>query len=189
MTPGPDTALTIRNALFGGRRGGTFTAAGVATGQTTWALCSAVGIAALLRASQPALVTLRILGVCYLAFLGVQALVGALQAPDSAHTGRYERQVRARSAYRQGLVSNLSNPKMAIFFISLLPQFSARASFTTLLLLGLLFSSMTLVWLTAYAVVVARVGDFLRRPGIRRILDATTGIALIALGLRLATAD
>jgi threonine/homoserine/homoserine lactone efflux protein len=92
-------------------------------------------------------------------------------------------------ALRQGLVSNLSNPKMAAFFPALLPQFvpAGDAAFVTLLSLGLLFSTMTLVWLVGYAFAVARAGDLLRRPRVRRLLETATGAVLIALGLRLAT--
>ena len=77
---------------------------------------------------------------------------------------------------------------MAVFFTSLLPQFApaGRASFTALLALGLLFCAMTLAWLAAYAAVVARVGDVLRRLGVRRVIEAVTGLALLALGARLA---
>jgi threonine/homoserine/homoserine lactone efflux protein len=83
------------------------------------------------------------------------------------------------------VISNLGNPKMAAFFPSLLPQFAS--SFAALMALGLLFCALTLVWLTAYAVVVGKVGDFLRRSGVRRALDAVMGAAMVALGLRVAT--
>jgi threonine/homoserine/homoserine lactone efflux protein len=83
------------------------------------------------------------------------------------------------------LISNLGNPKMAVFFTSLLPQFGD--SFPVLLGLGLLFCTMTFVWLTAYAFAVAKAGDVLRRPSIRRAFDALLGAVLVALGLRLAT--
>jgi threonine/homoserine/homoserine lactone efflux protein len=93
------------------------------------------------------------------------------------------------TAYRQGLFSNLSNPKIIVFFLSLLPQFVTRssASFLGLLLLGGIFCAITLTWLTLYAIVVARIGDFLRRNGVRRAIEATTGVVLVGLGLRLAT--
>jgi threonine/homoserine/homoserine lactone efflux protein len=80
ITPGPDTALTLRNTLFGGRHAGTATAGGVATGQASWTVCTAAGVAALLRAWQPAFMVLRIAGAAYLVFLGLQGLVGALGA-------------------------------------------------------------------------------------------------------------
>jgi threonine/homoserine/homoserine lactone efflux protein len=96
--------------------------------------------------------------------------------------------MRAAVAYRQGLISNLSNPKMVVFFVSLLPQFSGPdAAFTTVLTLGIVFCLMTLGWLSAYALVVAKSADFLRRGKIRRLLDAATGAVLVALGLRLVT--
>ena len=183
VTPGPDTALTIRNALLRGRAGGIATAAGVTTGQAVWTLAAAAGVAALLRASGPAFVALRIAGAAYLAWLGAAALLAAVRGreahpPVASHA--------RRSAYRQGLLSNLGNPKMAVFFTSLLPQFGG-ASFAALLALGLVFCSMTLVWLSAYASVVARAGDVLRRSRVRRALDGITGAVLVALGVRLAT--
>jgi threonine/homoserine/homoserine lactone efflux protein len=89
-------------------------------------------------------------------------------------------------AYRQGALSNLGNPKIAVFFTSLLPQFGGT-SFAALFALGLIFCALTLAWLAAYAVVVARAGDVLRRPAVRRAIDATVGLVLVAFGLRLAT--
>jgi threonine/homoserine/homoserine lactone efflux protein len=189
VTPGPDTALTIRNTLIGGRRAGVFTAFGVSGGQATWTLATAAGIAALLAASEPAFLAVRLLGSAYLVWLGAQALVGALRR---APGGRRERPrgsgLRSAVALRQGILSNLGNPKMAAFFPSLLPQFAPQEhAFAALLGLGLVFSLMTLTWLTAYALVVARAGDVLRRPVIRRVIEAVTGAILVALGLRLAT--
>jgi len=192
VTPGPDTALTIRNTLLGGRRPGISTGVGVAAGQLGWALATSAGLAGLLAASEPAFQALRLAGAAYLVLLGGQVLVGALRgraAPDSfALAGESVRSPASLVAVRQGFVSNVTNPKMAVFFPSLLPQFagSERASFPTLLLFGLVFSLMTLAWLTAYAIAVAKAGDFLRGTRIRRILEGFTGAVLIALGLRLA---
>ncbi|HMJ01221.1 MAG TPA: LysE family translocator [Gaiellaceae bacterium] len=191
VTPGPDTALTIRNTLLGGRRGGVLTAIGVATGQTTWTVATSAGLAALLVASEPVFRSVRFIGAAYLAFLGIEALRAARRGSDSGQGGvaRGTRALTPSAALRQGLISNLTNPKMIAFFPALLPQFApaGRPTFLVLLLLGLLFSSMTLVWLTAYALVVAKAGDFLRQRRVRRLLEAATGIVLIALGLRLAT--
>jgi threonine/homoserine/homoserine lactone efflux protein len=182
VTPGPDTALTVRNALLGGRRAGVLTAVGVAAGQATWAIATAAGVAALLRASEPAFVALRVAGAVYLVYLGFQSLLVARQRQGPAHV-RVAR--RPRPAFRQGLLSNLGNPKMAVFFTSLLPLFGG--SLPGLLALGLLFSAMTLAWLAAYAVAVAKAGERLLRPRVKRVLDALTGAVLVALGLRLAT--
>jgi threonine/homoserine/homoserine lactone efflux protein len=191
MTPGPDTALTIRNTLSGGRRGGLGTALGVAAGQAIWTVATSAGIAALLVASASAFAMLRLAGAAYLIWLGAQALWTAVRAREE--TGREAEQVFARrpsstSAFRQGVLSNLGNPKMAVFFTSLLPQFAPRGdpAFVSLLEFGLLFCLMTLLWLAAYAVVIARLGDVLHRRGLRRALEAVTGLALLALGARLA---
>ena len=182
VTPGQDTALTIRNALAAGRRGGVFTAAGVAVGQATWTIAAAAGVAALLQASEPAFIAVRLFGAAYLIYLGAQTLLSALRGRSATAHG--PRRSTARGSFRQGIVSNLGNPKMAIFFTSLLPQFGT--SFGAMLGLGLVFCSMTFAWLTAYGVVIARAGDVLRKPRVRRAVGAVTGTALAAFGVRLA---
>ena len=188
-TPGQDTALTIRNTLAGGRGAGVLTACGVASGQAVWTMAASAGVAAVLIASEPVFVALKLVGAAYLVALGLQALRDAFagRSASSAASGGGGR-VPARVAYRQGLISNLGNPKMAVFFTSLLPQFagSSDATFAALLALGLVFCAMTLAWLSAYAVAVTKAGDVLRRSGARRLLDALTGAVLVALGLRLA---
>jgi threonine/homoserine/homoserine lactone efflux protein len=180
VTPGQDTALTIRNTLAGGRAAGARTAVGVVSGQAVWALAASAGVAALLVASEPAFVTLKLLGAAYLVFLGARTLAAAVRGHDR------DEPVATRGGHeiRQGFLSNLGNPKMAVFFTSLLPQFGH--TFAGLAALGLAFCMMTLTWLTLYAAVVDRAGDILRRRRVRQALDAVTGTALVALGLRLA---
>ena len=189
VTPGPDTALTIKNALAGGRRGGVLTALGVSGGQACWTVAASAGLAALLVASEPAFVALKLAGAAYLVFLGAHSVHAAIRRRPLAAAGGPRRELGGATAFRQGLISNLGNPKMAVFFTSLLPQFAGNgeASFVSLLALGLLFCAMTFVWLSAYALAVAKAGGVLRRPAVRRALDAVTGAVLIALGLRLAT--
>jgi threonine/homoserine/homoserine lactone efflux protein len=183
VTPGQDTALTIRNTLVGGRRAGVFTAAGVSLGQATWTFAAAAGVAALLRASQPAFTTVRILGAAYLVFLGGEALLRALRRRSPSALAL--RSASARRSFRQGLFSNLGNAKMAVFFTSLLPQFAA-ASFWPLAAHGLVFCSMTFIWLSAYSVAVSKAGDVLRRSRVRRAIDGITGAVLVGFGIRLA---
>ena len=184
VTPGQDTALTIRNSLLGGRRAGVATSIGVSAGQAVWALATSVGIAALIVAFEPAFVALKLAGAAFLVYLGAQALYGAIRGKRAEHR-HGGGSLTTRIALRQGLISNLGNPKMAVFFTSLLPQFGS--SFSALLALGLVFCTMTLVWLTAYAFAVAKAGEVLRRPAVRRAFDAVLGAVLVALGLRLAT--
>ena len=179
VTPGQDTALTIRNTLLGGRRGGVATAAGVVTGQLVWAFAASAGLSALLLASAPLFTAIRVAGAAYLVLLGVQSLAAAV-----CNRRRVEERARRQAPYRQGVLSNLGNPKMAVFFTSLLPQFGS--SFAGMLALGLVFATLTLTWLSAYALAVVKASGFLQRSRVRRALDALTGIALVGLGLRVA---
>jgi len=191
VTPGPDTALTIRNSLLAGRARGIGTALGVSTGQLIWALATSAGLATVLAASEPLFHAVKLAGAAYLVWLGVQSLLAALRSGDSRAAvieSRTGGRVGPRAAFRQGVINNLGNPKMAIFFASVLPQFAApdQGMASALLLLGLIFSALTFVWLTAYATAVAAIGSFLRAPGVRRAVEATTGALLIGLGAKLA---
>ncbi len=192
ITPGPDTAMTIRNALLGGRSGGIATAFGVAAGQAIWALATSVGLVAVLLASEPLFLAVKWAGAGYLIWLGAQALFAAWRgdARSIAHDGTVRRpRLGARAAFRQGVISDLGNPKMAVFFASVLPQFAPQGEgmFSGLIALGLVFSLLTLLWLVAYALALAKAGDIYRGSAIRRTIEGLTGAVLIALGLRLAT--
>jgi threonine/homoserine/homoserine lactone efflux protein len=201
VTPGQDTALTIRNTLAGGRTSGIMTALGIAAGQAVWALATAVGVVAFLVASEPLFAAVKLAGAGYIVFLGGQSLYAAIRSRNTVNrlpNGARPRGLPAAAALRQGLVSNLANPKMAVFFASLLPQFARPlapqfapeegAAFAGLILLGAVFCTMTFAWLTGYALAVARAGHVLRRPGIRRAVEGATGTVLIALGLHIAAA-
>jgi threonine/homoserine/homoserine lactone efflux protein len=189
-TPGPDTALTVRNTLTGGRKGGVLTAAGVTIGQGVWTIAASVGLTGLLRASAPAFLAMKAIGAVYLVFLGILSLraAWARRHGDETAPAPVVPSLRPARALRQGLLNNLSNPKMAGFFVGLLPQFAGtgRASLVAFLGFGLLFCLLTFGWLTVYSVVVARARALFDRPRIRRWLDALTGCVLIGLGVRLA---
>jgi threonine/homoserine/homoserine lactone efflux protein len=192
ITPGPDTAITIRNTLFGGRAGGVFTALGIAVGQMIWALATSIGIVALLIASEPVFLAIKYAGAAYLVYLGVQALLEALwpstSATENAPAFRSKGRLKPLAAFGQGVISDLGNPKIAVFFASLLPQFvsSGAASFSAFLFLGLTFALMTFLWLALYATVISKFGDVLRRPAVRRTIECLTGTVLVGLGLRIA---
>jgi threonine/homoserine/homoserine lactone efflux protein len=188
ITPGQDTALVIRNTLSGGRRAGFLTSLGIAAGQQGWTLVAAIGLTALLIASEPVFLAIRLFGAAYLVWLGAHSLWAALRGH-----GRETRSAGGTRSpgrwFRQGAISNLSNPKMAILFTSLMPPFLPPGvpPFAGFLMLGAMFSAMTVLWLAGYALVVERAGDRLRRGPLRRALDAITGAILVALGIRVAT--
>jgi len=189
LIPGPDTTIVTRNALVGGRAAGLATIVGVAAGLTVWTLAAGVGVAAVIKASAPAFDALKIAGALYLAVLGLQALWGALRRagpralPPAGGAG-----MSSRVALRQGLLTNLGNPKIAIFFTSFLPQFTtgSHPSFGVLVSLGLLFCAVGLTILTTYGLLAARISGFLRRPRPRRVLEGVTGVVFLGFGIRLA---
>jgi threonine/homoserine/homoserine lactone efflux protein len=189
ITPGPDTAMTIRAVLLGGRQAGLATATGVALGQVIWAMATAAGLVAVLLASEPVFQAIKLLGAAYLVYLGSQMLWSAWRRTEGGMMERIEgRALSPASAFRQGLISDLGNPKMAVFFASILPQFAEAGAgmFSGLALFGLIFSGLTFTWLAFYALVLAKLGHFLNRPQIRRPFEAIMGSLLIALGARLA---
>ena len=183
LTPGVDMAVVTKNALLHGRAAAQATALGITLGIVVWTFAAALGLAALIAASAPAFTAIKLAGALYLAYLGVQALrrsrgdVLAIKAPPARG-----------SALRQGLASNLLNPKIAVFFTSLLPQFvdAHHATAQDLLLLGALFNTMGVIWLLSYAALAARGRAVLGRPAVKRVIDRLSGMALVGLGARLA---
>src|SRR2546423_11021771 len=116
VTPGPDTALVVRNALRSGPRAASLTALGVAAGSAVWAFASILGLAVILEASLVAFTVLKLAGAAYLAYLGLRSLLGRRTAHGPAPTPH-------RTAFAQGLVNNLLNPKAAVIFVAVMPQF------------------------------------------------------------------
>jgi RhtB (resistance to homoserine/threonine) family protein len=190
IAPGPDTVVVTKNALLHGRRAALATSLGVNTGLLIWTVAAALGIAAVVRESAVAFTVLKLVGAAYLVWLGIGALRAARRhaAPEAPHATRQSPRVGALLGYRQGLLSNLGNPKIAVFFTGLLPQFVApgRPVLEPFLLLGGLFVLMTVVWLCGYALLAARASAVLGRPRVRAALDRVTGVVLVGLGVRLA---
>jgi threonine/homoserine/homoserine lactone efflux protein len=178
VTPGVDMALVTKNALLHGRRSARATALGVNLGIFIWTLAAALGLAAVIAESAAAFTAIKLAGALYLVYLGLRTLLGSHEPVVVAARG---------NAFRQGLASNLLNPKIAVFFTSLLPQFvdAQHAQPQDLLLLGVLFNCLGVIWLLTYASLAARGRDLLRRPRVKRALDRVSGVALVGLGVRL----
>jgi RhtB (resistance to homoserine/threonine) family protein len=185
VLPGPDMALVLQNGLVGGRRAAVETALGINAGLLVWAVAAALGIAALLHASAPAFTALKLAGAAYLVWLGLHALADAWRGSPHVPTAPPRRRARP---FRQGLLSDLLNPKVALVYTTLIPQFvdPGRPALAQTVLLAAVFLSLGLAWLLSYALLVAKVGELLRRPRVRRALSAITGVVLTALGVRLA---
>jgi threonine/homoserine/homoserine lactone efflux protein len=183
FTPGPDTALVIRNALGSGARAATATAFGIGLGSLVWALASLLGVALLLQTSATAFTVLKLAGAAYLAYLGIRTLLAGRRSDPAAAAVP----LGDRAAFQQGVLGNLLNPKAAAIFVTVLPQFiTAGDSPLRLLLMIAAYEAILIPWLSLYGKVVSRVGQSRAGTQVREWLNRVTGVVLIGLGVRLA---
>ena len=206
LAPGPDSMLVMRNTMRGGRRAGWVTACGTLSGLTMWALAAALGLSALLRVSHVGYDILRFCGAAYLIWLGLTSLAhfrrkntaepvaqaggSAPAVPGPTVPGRTgPGAARPRRAYLNGMLSNLLNPKISVFFMAFLPAFvpAGASAVGFSLVLGIWFIAETGLWLAVVAWLADRGVRWLRRPAVQRWMERITGIVLIGFGLRLAT--
>lgn len=190
VAPGADTALVLRAALLGGARSAAATAAGVAAGLLVWGTASALGAAALLAAYPAAHLALRVGGAAYLLFLGTRMVWRALRAPRGPAGPDGAGAAGGRGGFVRGLVTNLLNPKIGVFYLALLPQFAVDGVAPAVLggALALVHAGMALAWLGIVGAAAGRARRALARPGAARGVEAVTGSALVAMGAALAAA-
>jgi len=186
VTPGPDMALVTRNALAHGPRGVFLTTAGIAVALVVWVTASAVGVAAVLKASTTLFYALKLIGGLYLAYLGIRAWLASREKPGDLLAGA--KAAPAGSIFRQGLISAGKNPKLGVFFVTFLPQFvdPHQQLLPQLLLLGSVFALIGWTWMNVYGLLISRIRDFITAPRVRQWMDRLTGTVLIGLGVRLA---
>jgi threonine/homoserine/homoserine lactone efflux protein len=190
LTPGQDTFFILGRSLAGGRAAGIAAALGISAGSLIHTLLAALGLSALLATSAYAFMAVKFAGAAYLIYIGARALLSRSsglpgEEPREAGEGRCE-------SFRQGIVSNLLNPKVALFFLALMPQFidaASRHKVAAFLALGLSFVTLGVLWCVVLAIAAAGLrGAFLRRPSMAQVLNRIAGVMFIGLGIRLATA-
>lgn len=184
ITPGLDTMLVLRTGVSTGRRAAFAAAAGICTGCLVWATASALGITAILTASQLAYTVLRWAGAAYLCYLGVRMLLSSkVDSPDGTDAPR-----SAWKAFRFGLTTNLANPKVGVFYLSVLPQFLPYGvnPFGASMLLAGVHAAEGMLWFAILITAINRARRLLSRPRIKQWLERATGAVLVALGIRLA---
>jgi threonine/homoserine/homoserine lactone efflux protein len=189
VTPGPDTAYIIGRSVELGWRGGAVAALGVSTGCLVHVFAAAIGLSALLAASSAAFTLVKWAGAAYLCFIGVKMLLSRPQAPaDVASTARGA--ISLRKAFLQGALTNVLNPKVALFFLAFLPQFVAADSphkTAAFLLLGLIFIFNGTLWCLGVAAVAASAAGRLRQSGhALRWINRALGGLFVYLGVRVA---
>jgi threonine/homoserine/homoserine lactone efflux protein len=188
VTPGPDTALVIKNALGSGWRASSMTALGIALGSLVWGLAAVLGLAVLLEESVTAFTIFKLAGAAYLVYLGVRTIAGTLRSKDA--TGQLRASVNRVSdfvAFRQGLVNNLLNPKAGAIFATALPQFVIWSdSPMRLMLMMVAYEAILLVWLNIYGYAISQARRSRIGKGLSTAVERLMGAVLIALGVRLA---
>ena len=187
VTPGPDMAVVTKNALAHGRRGVVLTTSGIGLALVVWVTATAIGLSALLRTSGGVLFALKLVGACYLAYLGIRALLDSRQRPADMLAG-VPAAARAGSVFRQGFLSAISNPKLGVFFVTFLPQFvlPGQPVLARLLELGVTFAVIGWIWMNVYGIFVTRLRDVITTPRVRQWMQRVTGVVLLGFGARLA---
>jgi len=199
LAPGPDFAIVTKNCLVHGRRGrlpGLATSLGVVTSLVVQGIAAAAGVAALVVRSEIVFDVIKYVGAAYLGYLGIQALVstfrrrsGAAGPEEARNGGDVTTPLRkiVVKAYRQGFLSNISNPKVLAFYFSLLPQFvdPGKSVAFQVVLLAFTHALLALIWLFCVVLVLDRLRALVQRSAVRRSIEGLTGVALIGFGVRL----
>ena len=189
LVPGPDFAVVVRNTLAGGRPRGLWSASGVASAAAVQGAAAAAGLGAFVLRVEPVFQAIRWAGIAYLGVLAVQALRSAVRGEYGPLDvgGPADRGV-AWAGWRQGFLSNITNPKVLVFYLAVLPQFlSPGAGLWLLLGYALSHAALGMLYLTGLTLLLSRARRLLSRRPVRRCLDAATGFALLGFGARLAT--
>ncbi|MFF4081605.1 LysE family translocator [Streptomyces sp. NPDC001777] len=189
MVPGPDMAVVTKRAIASGRRDGLRTVGGITTGLLIWGALTVVGLAAVLAASATAYTVVKLAGAVYLGFLGIQALSQSRRGRSTAPAPGVPAPVG--NPWSTGLISNVFNPKIAVFYTGLLPTL-APSGFSPhggMALLVLIHAVLTLVWLGGYVLVLTKARAFFEKPAVRRVMDRVTGVVLIGFGIKVAASQ
>ncbi|HEV8443338.1 MAG TPA: LysE family translocator [Steroidobacteraceae bacterium] len=189
LTPGQDTFFILGRSLASGRAAGVAAALGITVGSVIHTCLAALGLSALLATSPYAFMAVKFAGAAYLLYIGVRALLAKAGGLPGAAAGGADDD--RWSAFRQGILNNLLNPKVALFFLALMPQFISTGSthkVAAFMALGITFVTLGVLWCLVLAVGAAHLrAAFLRRPSMATWLNRAAGALFIALGLRLAT--
>ncbi|HKO25888.1 MAG TPA: LysE family translocator [Solirubrobacteraceae bacterium] len=188
LIPGPSVVFVVSRGVALGRRAATLTVLGNETGFAVLLVLVAVGLGAVLARSDAVFTVLKLIGAAYLVWLGLQALRTAGRGSHSDLMPARRTALGGRGGFRQGLISDLANPKIGAFFTGLLPQFAGpgHSVLIPFLVLGALFVLMTVVWLCGYALVAVKASAVLRRRRVKAAIDRVSGVILIGFGVRLA---
>lgn len=188
LLPGPDTGLATQNTIRYGRTGGVQTVLGSAGGTLIHTLAAVLGLSAIIVKSALLFSIFKYAGALYLIYLGVMSLWALRQAKSDSASERANHRYDNRSPLLQGMLTNVLNPKVAVFFLTFLPQFLAAGAKPLLpfLLMGLTYTVMTVIWMVLYVCLLDRIGAWIKRPAVQNAMQSLTGVVLLGFGVKLA---
>jgi RhtB (resistance to homoserine/threonine) family protein len=187
VAPGADTMLVLKNSVRGGRSAGWATTAGILSGCLLHAVLSAVGLSVILMRSAPAFQVVKLAGAAYLIWIGIRTFRGG-GGTEAGAAPAASAAVPLATAFREGFVTNVLNPKVSVFYLAFLPQFISPGDpvLAKSVLLACIHNAMGALWLGSLSVVAARGRTWMSRPRVRRGIARASGAVLVALGARLA---
>lgn len=187
LLPGPDTAIATKNTLTVGRTGGFKTMFGTLCALLIHTLAAVVGLSAIIVKSAIVFSIFKYVGAVYLVYLGIKTL-WALKSKKITPEINAENKYEGKSCFKQGFLTNLLNPKVAVFFLTFLPQFvdSGSDTFFPFLIMGITYTILTLVWFLFYIYLLNQISAFMKRPRTQSIMEGITGTILIGFGIKLA---
>lgn len=187
ILPGPDTAIMTKNTVIGGRKGGMQTMIGSCVGLSIHTIAAVAGLSAIIVKSAVAFTVIKYVGAAYLCYLGVRTLMN-MRAKKNQVEEEVLVEAKGNSYFKQGFITNITNPKVAVFFLTFLPQFLAPGAdaFWAFLVMGILYTVLTLAWFFFYVVLLDKIRTFMKRPSTQAMIEMVTGIVLIGFGIKLA---
>ncbi|HDR7951603.1 TPA: LysE family translocator [Bacillus toyonensis] len=189
ILPGPDTAMATKNTLVAGKMGGVKTVFGTCVALLIHTLAAVIGLSALIVKSALLFSIFKYVGALYLIYIGIKALL-AVKNKEGVNTNdvSINNDKEHTSCFRQGFLTNLLNPKIAVFFLTFLPQFlnPSHNTFIQLLVMGLTYLVLTIIWFAFYIFLIDKISAFMKKPRTQRYIQGLTGIVLIGFGIKLA---
>lgn len=185
MSPGIDTALITKRTISDGRKDGFSMALGITTGSFVHTFAAAFGLSAILLQSAVAFEIVKYVGAFYLIYLGISSFISRKKKDPAAEQQNAQMK---KSAFKQGLISNVINPKVAMFFLTFLPQFIQTGENATqqLIIMGVIYTLLSISWFFIYVFFINYIREWLLSPKVQIIMDKATGLVLIGFGLKLA---
>ncbi|MBS4213821.1 MULTISPECIES: LysE family translocator [Neobacillus] len=189
ILPGPDTAIATKNTLTVGRAGGYKTVFGTCCALFIHTTAAVVGLSAIIVKSALLFSIFKYVGAVYLVYLGAKTL-WALKNKEAAAAAEIpvESKFESKSCFKQGFLTNLLNPKVAVFFLTFLPQFvhSGTKTFIPFLIMGITYTVLTAIWFLFYIYLLNQISAFMKKPRTQRVFEGLTGTVLIGFGIKLA---